>query len=438
MYVLREVWERPAAAARVERMTATWPHAEVRTFDYADVPEIVVEEGWDHFPRMGELSEVPIPIPVFALYRFDREEVQREACRMREAYKGTGNCDFTRIAGGGAFTFFTAAQKELTPCRYDVCRPQWRLNQGRGCPHQCAYCSLGGYLVSHVNTEEYIDHLAELVARNPWQKTWLYDDVMDVPTLEPQLNTLPLLMQFFQRTGDRYLIIHTKTDRVDGMLSADAPDNTIIAWSLSGASQSSKLEPRTGTTEGRIEAARVCKDAGMTVRFKFKPIVPVPHWRKEASEMIDLMFRRVQPDNLSMTVLMWMSVDDLKKCIPSDWLEPGFLRAAEDAKAHMKDIRVSPFPDDVREQVYRHYLHEIRAHDNDVPVAISTESLDMWKRMGKDLGCSPTNYVCGCGAGATPGLQRLGTNPWIDAREAVDWDGTPVVEERNGIWQAVQ
>jgi hypothetical protein len=319
--------------------------------------------------------------------------------------------------------------KEIKPCATHICRPQWRIHQGRGCPHQCAYCSLGGVILSMLNTEEYLQRLADLVRENPWQKTFLYDDVMDVPTMEPQLDTLGPLMRFFEAAGDRYLIIHTKTDRVDPLLEVGAPGNTILVWSLAGPTQSRELERGAGATEARIEAARRCQAAGFQVRFKFKPIVPVPAWREEAAYTIDLALARTRPDNLSMTVLMWMQVDELKRCIPPRLLDPPFLRAAEDAADTLRDDRNGPFPAPLREQVYRHYLAEIRRRDADIPVTISTESLRMWDAMGRDLGAAPGTYVCGCGAGATPGKRRLDSNPWHQAKAARTWDGRPATPD---------
>jgi len=430
VYVLKDVWDRPEAARRAERFCAGCTGAEVRTFSYAELPGIVVEEGWDHFPRMGTLEEVPDPIPVLGLYRFDSEAVARDVRRMRQAYGGDGGFPFDAAAGGNAFTFFCSGLDEVRPNPEHVCRPQWRLHLGRGCPHQCAYCSLGGYMLCHVNTEEFIERLADLVRQNPWQKTWLYDDVMDVPTLEPQLDSLGLLMEFFQATGDRYLIIHTKSDRVEPLIDAGAPRNTIIAWSLSGPTQARRVEPRTGTTEGRVEAARRCQEAGMTVRFKFKPIVPVPEWREEATYSVDLALSRTRPDNLSLCCLMWMQVEDLKACIAADLLDADLLARAEGAAEEMRGSHVAPFPTDAREEVYRHYLSEIRARDESIPVALSTESLEMWKRMGKDLGFTHVNYVCGCGFGSTPGKRSLDSNPWQEARRALTWDGLAASPEK--------
>lgn len=433
MYVLKDVWADPKAARRAERMAQAWPGIEVRTIPLDDLPDVVVQEGWDHLPAMGMLPHVPPPIPLFGLFRFDQQAVAADVARLRKAYKGDGCFNFELAAGDGAFTFFCSNNKaftctkvaDLKPNPQHVCRPQWRLHQGVGCPHQCAYCGLGGVLISHLNTETYIEKLADLLRRNPWQETWLYDDAMDVLTLEPQLDTLAPLMRFFESTRDRYLIIHTKSDRVEGLLEANAPKNTIGVWSLSGATQSSQLEKVAGTTESRIEAARVCQEAGLAIRYKFKPIIPVKNWREEADAMIDLALSRTRPDNLSMTVLMWMSANHLTACLPEDKLDPAFVAAARAAANEMKDSAVGPFPQSAREIIYRHYYEAVRKRDAKIPFTLSTESLDMWKALGPFLGLTPGNYVCGCGAGAIPGRKQLDRNPWADAKAALTWDGQP-------------
>jgi hypothetical protein len=385
---------------------------------------------------MGTLKVVPPPIPLLGLFDFDRNRQKATAKRMQDAYKGTGGFNWDLAAGGSVFRFFYSAlgdfkcnnPEEIRPNPQHVCRACWRLNQGAGCAHQCAYCSLGGVLINHVNVDDYISHLAQLLARNPWQKTYLLDDAMDVPTLEPQLDMLAPLMRFFETTKDRYLIIHTKTDRVAGFLQANAPHNTILTWSLAGPTQSTQLEKIAGTTDGRIEAARQCQDAGFTVRFKFKPIIPVPRWKEDAAYTVAQALERTRPDNLSMTVLMWMGVDDLRNCIGDALLDPTCLAAAMEAREEMKSFHTGPFPIPTRAAIYRHYLTEIRQHNADIPVTLSTESLDIWKLLGPELGVRPGEYVCGCGPNATPGKKRLDINPWQDCKSAVCWDGTPVFE----------
>jgi hypothetical protein len=85
-----------------------------------------------------------------------------------------------------------------------------------------------------------------------------------------------------------------------------------------------------------------------------------------------------------------------------------------------------PFPEWVRAEIYEFYLNEIRKYDKEVPVSLSTESWSMWNRMAPKLGMTATNYVCGCGAQAVPGLKKLKTNPFQSAREGCRMlDGTP-------------
>jgi hypothetical protein len=424
VYVLDRVWQDPLAAARAERFCSYLPEAKAVTFALTDLPDIVAQEKVGVRTQMGQQDFIPPAIPFLVMYDFDRERVNENERKLKAAYTGEGDFAWSRAAGGDTFRFFCSdGVYRNRPAPDHVCRPQWRINQGIGCPHQCRYCHLGYALIAGANVEEYVEHLAQLVAQNPWQKTYLYDDIMDVLTTEPALNAVPLLMKFFQESKDYYLILHTKSDRIEPLIEAGYPKNTIIAWSLSTPSQSRLIEPMAGTCESRIEAARLAQRAGMTVRFKFKPIVPLKNWRYEADLMMDLMFRRTRPDNLSATVLMWKDLSRLLACIPAAMMEPDFVAEAEKAADELKGDRNGPFPEHVREQVYRHYLACVRKYDADVPFTISTESLSMWQRLGPTLGVTPANYVCGCGAGSTPGRKRLDTSPWSDAQAARTWDG---------------
>ena len=191
------------------------------------------------------------------------------------------------LLGDGAFIWFPAGLKEDPRRRQKVCRACWRIHFQAGCLHRCAYCGLGGILATMVNVEEYLLHLGKLIERHPWQLTYLLEDDADVPCLEPELGCLGPIIEYFGTLQDRYLVIHTKSWNVEWMLPLKHQGNTIVVWSLTGPKQSEVLEPKTGTTEERIEAARKCQEAGYTVRYKFKPIIPVragvriPHgpWR---------------------------------------------------------------------------------------------------------------------------------------------------------------
>jgi spore photoproduct lyase len=258
-----------------------------------------------------------------------------------------------------------------------------------------------------VNVEDYCRHLAHIIEKHPWQTTYLLDDDADPPGLEPELGCLGYLIEFFGTLKDRYLIIHTKTWNTEWMRKLRHNGNTVIVWSISGPTQSRLIEPNTGTTEQRIEAARIAQQAGYQIRYKFKPIIPVRNWRNDAQETVRLIFEKTKPDVISLCCFMWMELDDMKRRLPMDLLDPECVKAAEESKYEVKDTRAKPFPHRVRAEIYDFHLQKIRKYSKDVPVSLSTENWEMWRAFTKKLGMTATNYVCGCGPQSTPGRKKL-------------------------------
>jgi hypothetical protein len=385
----------------------------------ADLPRLIREQGLLAARQpMGALADLRDPILLFNTFRFDdgfdarRREL--EAAGWDPAWNGM----LPQFIGAPAFHW---ANYNLAgdPHRADkVCRPCWRIHLQQGCVHRCLYCGLGGLLVSMVNIEDYIHWLGRLIERHPWQETYLLDDDADPVCLEPEHGVLGPLIEFFGALPDRYLVLHTKTWNTKWLRDLRHNGRTILVWSLSGASQSTLLEPRTGTGEERIEAARIAQEAGYPVRFKFKPIIPVHGWREEAEALVARVLERTRPDILSLCTFMWLDVDEMKRRLPAARLEPAFLAAAEAARETMAGTMTRPFPDEVRAAIYEHYLTQIRRHAPDLPVSLSTESFAMWKRLGRRLGFSATNYVCGCGPQCPPGRRRLAHHPFRSAVRA--------------------
>ncbi|MGI5818807.1 MAG: spore photoproduct lyase family protein [Armatimonadota bacterium] len=380
-----------------------------------DLPQIITRHGLlDNCGTMGEMDVVPDPKLVLNTFRFDGRRKERVEWLTGQADVGEA---WARALLGYQPWRWEPYNLPGDAHRHDkVCRPCWRLHFQRGCAHKCAYCGLGGLLVSAVNSDEWCEHLGRLMDAHPWQETYLLEDDADVPGLEPELGCLGEIIEWFGTLQDRYVIIHTKSWNADWMTDLAHNGNTIIVWSISGETQSREIEPVCGTMRQRIEAARTAQDAGYQVRYKFKPIIPVRNWREEASEAIDLLFDRTAPDVISLCVFMWHDVEAMKRKLPVELLDPRALKAAEEAGLTTADTRSAPFPEDVRAEIYLHYLREIRRHDPDIPVSLSTENFRMWKRLEGELGCSATDYVCGCGPNSTPGRACLEQNAFEIAR----------------------
>jgi len=377
----------------------------------ADLPALIAEAGLlkGRVP-MGTLAEVQDPILLFNTFRFDGRRDERA-----EALRSVG-CDPTwhghALLGYGAFNWANY-NLDGDPARHDkVCRPCWRIHLQNGCVHHCIYCGFGGLLVAMANVEDYCHHLGHIIERHPWQQTYLLDDDGDPPCLEPEHGTLGPLIEFFGTVPDRYLVIHTKTWNTAWMADLAHNGHTIIVWSLSGPSQSRIIEPKTGTTEQRIEAARIAQQAGYPIRYKLKPIIPVKTWREDAAATVKLLFERTDPDMISLCCFMWMDIDDMLRRVPEDLLDPAFVKAARDGREETEPTRAKPFPLAARAEIYDLYLSEIRRWNPDVPVSLSTENFTMWKLFGPKLGFTATNYVCGCGPQSVPGARKLGCHPF--------------------------
>ncbi len=430
VYAHESVMNHPTYRARVERVVASLQEPmPVQVYTDADLPRLIRDEGLlANRKPMNTLAEVSDPILLFNTFRFDDEA---GATRLVDSLADAGLSRNTALAGTGAFTWFEVNLDANPAPRDRVCRPCWRIHLQNGCLHKCTYCGLGGLLIAAVNVEDYCTHLGTLIERHPWQTTYLLDDDADPPGLEPELGCLGYLMEYFGTLDSRYLIVHTKTWNTEWVRDVAHNGNTIFVWSVSGPTQSRRIEPDAGTTEERIEAARVAQEAGIQIRYKFKPIVPVRNWREDAAETIRMLFDRTRPDVISLCCWMWNDVDGMKKKLPVELLDPDCVEAAEDNQEEMRGDMTGPFPDHVRREIYEFHIDQIRRYDRDVPISLSTENYRMWATLKVKLGCTPTNYVCGCGPQSVPGLKRLSCHPFRVAER--NDAGIPCVTSRRAM-----
>ena len=427
IFVSDRVLRRKKAMGRLERFLSAVGRSDYEVVEDSRIPWMMQQPEWQRCSgRVGEREAIDEPVFFFNTFRFDgqyEERIEEVAADWPELDRGTYSAG--HLWGYRHFCWFNSGQPkcDVKPNPQHICRPCWRLGFSPGCVHRCWYCGLEGSMTVGLNIEDYLVELQRIIEETPWQLTYLADDISDLLILEPELGIVRDVAEFFgrQTDPDRYFIIHTKSANVDFLRDVDHRGHTIPCWSLSPRTQSTEMEALSGTTEERIEAAARCQQWGMPVRFKFKPFIPVRDWREEAREMIRYMFERTRPDNLSMTVLMWMGFEEMAGCIDPDCLDPEFVEAARGYAEELGEERprTAPFPPEVRCEIYEFLLREIRAIDEEVPVTLSTESMEVWNRMGPLLGVSPGDYVCGCGPCATPGLKRLEENAWTTAREEV-------------------
>ena len=213
----------------------------------------------------------------------------------------------------------------------------------------------------NLNLEEYVERVDQLLEQNPWQKTIRYDVEQDVLPIEPEYGACELLVNHFARLDDRYLILFSKSANVDHLLSLDHRGHTIMLWTLCSRTVTRRYS-RGPAQWAADRGYREMQRAGYPVRFKCKPVVPIRGWREETTEMLELLYSRVKPENISMEMVFFDSVAEMDATLGLENLDPEFVEAAREAEARYGDQWRNdlegprPFTFAVKEKVYRYLI----------------------------------------------------------------------------------
>lgn len=410
--------EDPRCVARMERMMAGFgvPVDRVQLLTEDNLEATIRAKDWfDLDVRQGQIGFQGDPDVVFNKMLFpSAEECEQIVARhemLRHNPGGGYTYGFLRMLYGihDGYHYEDGNQKRNSGA---TCWSLYDLHSAYGCFHKCRYCRRGRVTTLALNVEDFLEHTDQLMAANPWQRVFRYDVETDCLPVEPEYGMCRALVEHYAALPDKYLILFSKSDNVDFLLDLPHDGHTIMLWTLSTPTVSRVIEVDTATTEERIAAARKCQQAGYAVRFKCKPIVPIAAWRDEATDMFEQLFAAVQPDNISIEMLFFDGMAEFRGIFPVELFDPALVARMDEIEATegFKD-RMHPFPDDVRAEVYEHYIREIQRLSPATRVSLCAETKPMWERLGGLLGCGPSAFACNCGPVAVPGIQhhQLGT-----------------------------
>jgi len=378
VYVDPEVMKRPNCRRRLERVM---PH--VRCEDVRDLTEKTLED-------------------VFGISK-----------------RRHGKDDF----GDDAVVVFTTFDERRTQFFYSwrdeaaqhggVCQPALELNIVDGCMFRCAYCGFGRKIIFYLDVERLIEGLDPVFARYPAQRLYKYSNMTDLPPFEPELNAVQPMIERFSRERNRYLMLFTKSDNVDFLADLAHGGRTIISWSLTCETASLMVDKRTASLHERVAAMEKMQRAGYPVRARLSLIVPVVNWRREYTELFELLLGRVKPDLITLELLGWMDVDALLSLFDRSFIDRVALEGAEAAREELADVRWGPFTQETHDEIYRFCVETVRRLSPGTPVSICHGTLATWQALGDQMKMAPERYLCNCGPDSTPG--GILYDKWCDA-----------------------
>ena len=400
VYALPQLLDNPVCADRMERILRACD----RSLD--DLTLITPASLADVLAALGALQRPAPRQRALVFTQMNTGEAQPDFDDLlSRCPEGTSPYEVQTLLGCAGGLHFR--RREYDQESNHVCWCAHEFNTIWGCSHGCQYCGVGrgaNRIVVGVNVEDYAEKTArQALIDYPWQKCFrLIGGAADEITFEPEYGMYEALGRVFSEFPGRYVVTHTASDNVYWMKDFPYCDRFIHVYSLTSDDYASALEPDTPTPAERLKAAAYVESLGIVSRPKLKPIVPLRNWREDYERLIADLFAKTHPQSVGLCVMMWMSLATAREFLEMDQLDPAFADAVQGQEEAMRGVDTGPFPPEVRKEIYRFLIAQIRRWDKDVPIYISTETREMWDEMESELGQSKRAFVCGCGPMATP------------------------------------
>jgi len=418
VYVVDRVYQDRRCVKRLERiLNALAGNFEISEINDNNFPA-AVEELKNLYPSRERPSKIPVSYTkplVFTTMKlvgpgFDLKHL------LKKCPSGILMSDLERIFGHfpRAIDQHPHMRDQENNC---VCWPTYNFGTIAGCSHGCLYCSdgeRGKFLSVALNLEEVMEKAVRpVIENNPWNRVFrMILNNADLITFEPEYGLFELFTETLSSYPDRYGYFHTSSSNVAWLANLKHRDRLIGVWSVSCETMAEKIESGTGKATDRFDAARLCQEMGIPVRFKFKPIIPVKDWKQEYAASIEYALKVAKPESVGFALYMWNTYDSLVSSLPVEFLDSECVDAAREAAAEMKGKVYGPFPHEIRKKIYQFFIQQARRHSKDVLLYVSTESREMWNDLKDQLGQDPNVYICGCGSLAIPG-RKLAINPGL-------------------------
>ena len=195
----------------------------------------------------------------------------------------------------------------------------WQFHLAQGCPAHCQYCYLAGSLSgppvtrAYANLPEILEGLRPYVGQGQITSksrkrasegtTFEASCYTDPLGIEHLTGGLEATIRFF---GDWDAPVQlrwtTKFDAVDALTKLNHRGRTRVRFSINAATVSRDFEGGTANVKQRLQALRTMALAGYPVGLTIAPIMPVPEWKREYTELLTSVAQAVEGvEHLDMT-----------------------------------------------------------------------------------------------------------------------------------------
>ncbi len=281
-----------------------------------------------------------------------------------------------------AIIFTINKGKFLMPCpgtpKY-ICCGYYVLAPVENCPYNCSYCILNAYFNDrhiriYVNTDDMIKEMEKITNAKQIKRIGTGEFSDSMFELGARIYAEPLL-EFFNKNRNIYLELKTKGRNILECFLESKHKNIIFSWSINSKTVNEYEEKGTSAIDERINSAKMVISKGYPVSLHFDPIIEYEGWEKEYGEVIDLIFKQLDPQ-----AIKWISLGTLRfipklKDIAESFhsetkiFDNEFILALDGKKRYFRKKRT---------EIYKIIYEMIRSHSKDVFVYLCMENDDVW------------------------------------------------------------
>jgi len=354
----------------------------IKTFD-----TLYLHPGLENHPRAMELVE---RIPHRRLERLERMEELARRMKLDPAGRVPhGKFNAALAPYPGRMVEGCPATRGMCCCRYRV------INLVTGCPFDCSYCILQGYLnrptiFIYPELEKVFAEVdRELESCKDYPLRFGTGELSDSLALEHFTGFARPLLEFFRGRPQCWFEFKTKSTQVESLLeAAPAPENIVVSWSLNPQAVIDSEEKGAAALESRLAAAQAAAEAGYRLGFHFDPIFHYQGWEEAYRRVVESIYRRIESGRVA-----WISLGTLRY---STWLARFLQQRFRKHSLLAGELFCVPpdgkyrYPQPVRIEIYRKMNEWIRAFDPRVYVYLCMESAAVFRwALGLEVGDDP-------------------------------------------------
>lgn len=213
-----------------------------------------------------------------------------------------------------------------------ICAHFMELAWSWGCPYNCGFCYLKGTFRFFAKNDlgrvpiHFKDRREIAKALTAFLRLDIPAEILNAGELSDSLMAesqdppfSKWLMGYMNGSRHRILFL-SKGTQVKNFLENEWQKNLIMSWSINAEKVAKKWEHLAPSPRDRIKAAQQVHEVGYEVRLRIDPMVKVVGWTFGYAHLIDEIFKRLQPERITLGCLRGLA-STIRSVKDRSWLQ---------------------------------------------------------------------------------------------------------------------